>query len=50
MVKDERANIKLSKNTRDRLMAVKYALGQKSIDELINSLLDVYAEFEDMRG
>lgn len=48
-MKDERANIKLKKETRDRLMATKYALREKSIDDLINSLLDIYAEFADLR-
>lgn len=42
-MKDERANIKLERNTRDKLMAIKYASGEKSVDSLINKLLEKYS-------
>ena len=35
-MKDERANMKIKKETRDRLMRLKYQLKIKNIDELLN--------------
>lgn len=42
MKKDERVNLKVNRITRDRIMAVKYALRMKNIDDLFNELLDNY--------
>jgi len=41
-MKDERANIKIKKETRDRLMRLKYHLKIKNIDELLNEFIDEY--------
>jgi len=41
-MKDERANIKIKKETRDRLMRLKYQLKIKNIDELLNEFIDEY--------
>ena len=41
-MKDERVNLKVNKITRDRIMAMKYALGLKNIDELFHLVLDYY--------
>lgn len=41
-MKDNRANIKIKKETRDRLMRLKYELRIKNIDELLNEFIDEY--------
>jgi hypothetical protein len=42
MKKDERVNLKVNKITRDRLMSLRYCLNKKSIDQLLNELIDDY--------
>ena len=42
MMKDNRANMKVNSWTRDRLMNLKYKLKKKSIDELLNEIIDEY--------
>ncbi len=44
MKKDTRVNLKVNKITRDRLMALKYAMAFKNMDELFNSLIDHYGD------
>lgn len=41
-MKDNRANMKVNSWTRDRLMNLKYKLKKKSIDELLNEIMDEY--------
>lgn len=41
-MKDNRSNIKVSRITRDRLMSIKYVLRCKSMDELLNQMMDNY--------
>ena len=41
-MKDKRANMKVNSWTRDRLMNLKYKLKKKSIDELLNEIIDEY--------
>jgi hypothetical protein len=42
IMKDNRANMKVNSWTRDRLMNLKYKLNKKSIDELLNEIIDEY--------
>ena len=41
-MKDKRANMKVNSWTRDRLMNLKYKLKKKSIDELLNEIIDEF--------
>jgi hypothetical protein len=42
IMKDKRANMKVNSWTRDRLMNLKYKLNKKSVDELLNEIIDEY--------
>lgn len=47
MMKDNRSNLKVNRITRDRLMSIKYALRCKSMDDLLNQLMDEYVFTEE---
>jgi len=42
--KDLRVSIKVQKATRDRIMAMRYTLGVKSVDEALNKIADAASQ------